>query len=408
MDRPVLSSNCESSENHQVLDGPVHSFRPTNPRSRIAATANSSFTRRQFLATTGSQCLPAIFWGTQLLNVSQSTAASAHSQPTQAQPTQDPGTAEAQTDYQPQIDKGLRWLSQQQSRLGGWPDPTYEVAISALSGLALICSGSTTVQGPYANEIRLAVDFLINRCRDNGLIGNPARDNRYTYGHGFSMLFLSQVLGEEEDADRRQTLRSVLQRAVTFSVSAQTRSGGWGYVSAKDGNDFDEGSTTITQVQGLRGCRNAGIAVSGEAIDRAKKYIYDCKNDDGGISYSSSNRGSSRPAITAAALAALYNAGDYDSQHVPEMLEYCKKNLDNISSSQYGHWHYTYLYYSQVMYRQSHEQWMDFRSRLMKRIFSRQMPDGQWPDEQNGETYSTACNLIMAQMDYGYLPIFQR
>ena len=31
--------------------------------------------------------------------------------------------------------------------------------------------------------------------------------------------------------------------------------------------------------------------------------IYKCKNQDGGISYSSRNRGSSRPAITAAALA---------------------------------------------------------------------------------------------------------
>ena len=187
-------------------------------------------------------------------------------------------TIDGENDYDQQIQKGLLWLSNHQSRLGGWPDATYEVAITALSGLALICSGSTTVQGPYAAQIRLTVDFLINRARNNGLIGNPARDSRYTYGHGFSMLFLSQVLGEEEDADRRKNLRRILQHAVEFSVSAQTRSGGWGYVSAKDGNDFDEGSTTITQVQGLRGCRNAGIAVSGEAIERAKKYIYDCSS----------------------------------------------------------------------------------------------------------------------------------
>lgn len=311
-------------------------------------------------------------------------------------------------DYREETEKGLQWLAEQQTRLGGWQDPSYEVAISALAGLALICSGSTTIQGPYADNIRRAVDFLINRARGNGLIGNPARDNRYTYGHGFSMLFLSQVMGEEEDADRRRTLRRVLQRAVEFSVSAQTKSGGWGYLSAKDGNDFDEGSTTITQVQGLRGCRNAGIAVSGEAIERAKKYIYDCKNEDGGISYSSNNRGSSRPAITAAALAALYNAGDYDSKHVPEMLEYCRKNLSNISSGQYGHWHYTYLYYAQVMYRQGDPQWPEFRKRLLKHAFSQQLPTGQWPEAQNGEIYSTACCLIMAQLDFGFLPIFQR
>ena len=83
----------------------------------------------------------------------------------------------------------------------------------------------------------------MSKARRNGLIGDPKRDNRYTYGHGFAMLFLSQVLGEEEDTDRRQELIEVLQNAVTFSVSAQTKKGGWGYVSAKE-DDFDEGSTT--------------------------------------------------------------------------------------------------------------------------------------------------------------------
>ena len=209
-------------------------------------------------------------------------------------------------------------LPRSQSSLGHWGGNTYPTAMTALAGTALICAGSTTMQGPYAQNIRRAVDYLLSKSRANGLIGDPTLDNRYTYGHGFSMLFLSQVLGEEEDEERREELVRTLTKAVEFSGQAQTKSGGWGYVSAKDGNNFDEGSTTITQVQGLRGCRNAGIVVPAEVIDRAKEYIYSCKNPDGGISYSSTNRGSSRPAITAAALAALYNAGDYDSEHVPD------------------------------------------------------------------------------------------
>ena len=206
------------------------------------------------------------------------------------------------------VARGLKWIASNQSKLGHWTAGNYPAAMTALAGTALLCSGSTTTQGPYAKNIRRAVDYLIAQSRDNGLVGDPLRDNRYTYGHGFSMLFLSQVLGEEEDADRRTELVQTLKQAVSFSGKAQTRSGGWGYVSAKDGNNFDEGSTTITQVQGLRGCRNAGIPVPGEIIEKAKKYIYSCKNNDGGISYSYNNRGSSRPAITAAALAALFNA----------------------------------------------------------------------------------------------------
>ena len=273
----------------------------------------------------------------------------------------------------------------------------------------MLCSGSTATQGPYAKNISRTTDFLLSKCRDNGLIGDPNTDVRYTYGHGFSMLFLSQVLGEEGLMDRREELIEALNKAVTFCGRAQTESGGWGYVSAKDGNDYDEGSTTITQVQGLRGCRNAGIPVPTEIIDAAKKYMYSCQNDDGGISYSSKQMGSSRPAITAASLAALYNAGDYDSKHVPDMIEYCKKTLYNLAEEDqaFGHWHYTYLYYAQVVYRQGDELWLPFRNKLYDRIAREQLNDGSW-DGQINSTYVTACNLIMMQLDLGYLPIFQR
>jgi hypothetical protein len=305
--------------------------------------------------------------------------------------------------------KGLDWLSRNQSSRGQWNTQNYPTAMAALAGTALIGSGSTTTQGPYSREIARASDYLISKSRDNGLIGDPQTDSRYTYGHGFAMLFLSQVLGEEGLLDRRTEIVDVLNRAVEFSGNAQTGAGGWGYVSAKEGNDFDEGSTTITQVQGLRGCRNAGIPVTGKVIDNAKQYIYECKNPDGGISYSSRQKGSSRPAITAAALAALYNAGDYDSEHVPEMLTYVKDQLHDIgdAASAFGHWHYTYLYYSQVVYRQGDELWKPFRARLYDRIVSEQRPDGNW-EGQIHPVYVTACNLIMLQLDRGYLPIYQR
>ena len=307
------------------------------------------------------------------------------------------------------IDKALKWVAGSQSRLGHWTAGNYPTAMTALAGTALLCSGSTTTQGPYAKQIRRCVDYLTTMSRPNGLIGNPARDNRYTYGHGFAMLFLSQVLGEEEDAERREELIEILASACQFSGQAQTSSGGWGYVSAKDGSNFDEGSTTITQVQGLRGCRNAGIPVPSEIVEKAKQYIYSCKNPDGGISYSSRNRGSSRPAITAAALATLHNAGDYEGEHVAEMLDYCRKNLYRISDGarSFGHWHYTYLYYSQVVYRQGGKQWEPFRDKLYNRIVSEQNGGGSWQGNI-GPIYVTAINLIILQLDRAFLPIFQR
>ena len=95
------------------------------------------------------------------------------------------------------VTEGLDYLAFNQHNLGHWTaQGRYPTAMTALCGLAFLCEGSTTTQGKYADNIRRAVDYIIRQSRPNGLIGDPVRDDRYTYGHGFSMLFLSQVLGD--------------------------------------------------------------------------------------------------------------------------------------------------------------------------------------------------------------------
>jgi hypothetical protein len=279
--------------------------------------------------------------------------------------------------------------------------------MTALAGIAMLCEGSTTTQGKYSPNIRLTVDYLCSRSRANGLIGDPGQDDRYTYGHGFSMLFLSQVLGEEEDLDRRERLIDVLTKAVTFCGSAQTEAGGWGYLSAKDGMGYDEGSTTVTQVQGLRGCRNAGIRVPTETIDKAINYIHKCTSPDGGVQYNSKG-GGSRPPISAAAVACLFSAGEYDSSYVPKLIAYCDKNLVNIVGDEFGHWHYAHFYYSQVCYRTGGKKWEQYRDKVYAKILQEASRDGSWTQGYIGAVFTTSINLIMLQLENGALPIYQR
>jgi hypothetical protein len=313
------------------------------------------------------------------------------------------------------VSQGLDWLAYNQHKLGHWTaQGRYPTAMTALSGLAMLCEGSTATQGKYAENIRRAVDYLVRQSRPNGLIGDPLRDDRYTYGHGFSMLFLSQVLGDEEDEDRRAELIDVLTRAVVFTGQAQTQAGGWGYVSAKDGGGFDEGSTTITQVQGLRGCRNAGIPVPSEIIDKAVEYIKNCTLPEGGVQYSSKG-GGGRPAITAAAIACLYNAGEYDSDYVPRMMKYCEQNLGSDNRSSYGHWHYAHFYYAQVQYREGGDRWDTYRNeietKLLREAEEVKLGDRDtvnWSQGYIGPVYTTALNLIILQLDNACLPIYQR
>lgn len=318
-------------------------------------------------------------------------------------------TPEEKAHVQDCVRRGLDWLASQQMRSGRWSanGGEYPTAMTALSVIALTAEGSTTMQGKYSLQIRRGVDFLLAQSRANGLIGSQS-DQRYTYGHGYAMLALAQVLGEEEDLSRREEIKTTLTRAVEFTAFAQTTAGGWGYVSAKDGGDFDEGSTTITQVQGLRACRNAGIPVSSDTLNRAIAYIHRCRGVDGGIYYSSKSGPPGRPAITAAAIACLYNAGEYDDENVPPMLAFCRKNLNDINSVAMGFWHYAHFYYAQVMYRQGGEEWEKYYRQIALKLAKESNPSGGWSQGFVGDVYTTANNLIILQLENGTLPIFQR
>jgi hypothetical protein len=318
--------------------------------------------------------------------------------------------AQADVEIDTAVEESLDYLAGLQKRQGYWEanGGQYRVAMTALAGTAMLAEGSTTTSGKYSRQIRLAVDYLLSMSRPNGLIGYR-EDYHYTYGHGFSMLFLSQVYGEEEDVQRREEIRGVLTSAVQFCADAQTPDGGWGYVSAKEGSNFDEGSTCITQVQGLRACRNAGIPVSKEIIDRAKVYIEKCTTTDGGVQYSIRG-GGARPPITAASLAAMFNAGEYDTELTLRMRNFCKTHIwpDKSVASNNGHWHYMHFYFAQVVYRTGGEDWQKYRDELNAKLVREMQAGGGWPDPQVGTVYVTALSCIMLQLDKGFLPIYQR
>ncbi len=102
------------------------------------------------------------------------------------------------------VSHGLDWVAATQSRLGHWNanDGRYPTSMTALAGVALLAEGSTTTQGKYAKNIRLAVDYLLTRSRPNGLIGDPLRDDRYTYGHGYSHAVPVAGVGRGRGRDR--------------------------------------------------------------------------------------------------------------------------------------------------------------------------------------------------------------
>jgi hypothetical protein len=349
-----------------------------------------------------------------------------------------PGAARADDipkEYRPAIEKGLRWLKEQQRADGRFEGAggNYAVTMTALAGMAFLCEGSTLREGKYRDNIRRAADWLMSRVQANGLIGVPtsaAEGGRYMYGHGYGMLFLSCLVGEEENEKRRRDLVELLERAAKYSRDAQTTRGGWGYISAKDGSNFDEGSVTITQVQGLRAARNAGIIVPLDTIKDAVKYLEESTTPEGSIMYSLASRSRSiGPALTAAAICCGFSAGEYNSPLVKRWLTYCYTAIPTASEGRrIGHDEYTYYYFSQAVYSLGEDRWAkmfpesrpsdrltwrSYRKALFDFLVSVQAADGSWSAHtwtarMVGPVYVTACYLTVMQLDKAALPIYQR
>jgi len=308
------------------------------------------------------------------------------------------------------IKRGAEYLARTQNPDGSWNNQggwgRYPTAMTALAGTALLMTGSTPTRGPYSRNIKKAVDFLISSAQRNGLFATPAESGRSMHGHGFTLLFLAEAYGMEGDERRQRKLHDVLSRGVRLTERSQSRAGGWLYTPENEG---DEGSITVTQLQGLRACRNAGVQVNPSTIKRSVRYIEASANPDGGIRYSIAG-GGSRPPLAAAAVATLYNAGEYDSPLALKCLAYCNRTISvhgDINRS-WGHYFYTHLYLAQAKYQRGGKEWATYYRAITRRLMSGQQGDGSWNGDRVGTTYGTAIAMTIMLLPYKHVPIYQR
>jgi len=344
--------------------------------------------------------------------------------------------------YKASVDKGLKWLASQQNEKGWWSSTgnSYPVTMTALAGMALLMEGSTVKEGKYADNIKRAAEWLMDKSHEggirDGLIGDtnlPQEAVRYMYGHGFATLFLASVYGDEPDKTKRAKLKDILTRAVKYIGAAQSTQGGWYYTSSKEGGDNDEGSVTVTQLQALRACKNAAIPVAKEYIENAIKYLHNSTTERGGIVYSLGRGGmkapvgGERPALTAAAIACAFYAGQYDDKYVQKWFKYCETAIPlNQQGVRFGHDEYTHYYYAQALYVLGDEgwgkmfgvpkgeglTWTKYRDLIGEKLLTSQNGDGSFTGMGGfgvaGPVYPTAVYLTILQLDRGVLPIYQR
>ena len=314
------------------------------------------------------------------------------------------------------IRKGLAFLAKSQRKRGSWSGGTgygasYEAAMTGLAGVALLSSGSTPTRGPYAENIKRAIYWTLSQQGRSGLICSRAEESRSMYGHGFSMLFLAESVGMVGSKKLESRIKVALQRAIKLTEGAQSPLGGWIYTPS---GRSDEGSVTVTQVQALRACQNAGVQVSKAMIEKSFNYLKKAKTADGGIAYRASPTGRAsgggRPALTAAALTCLFSAGKYNDPLTKSTLKYCLARYKGMlgGGRRFGHFYYTHLYLAEALYQHGGKTWQDYYPRIRDWLLKNQREDGSWQGDSVGLVYGTSIALTILQLPYGYLPVVQK
>ena len=318
------------------------------------------------------------------------------------------------------IDRGLKHLASIQEADGsfgaspGQPD-IYPVAVTGLVGLAFLAHGDTPTRGQYADIVNKITTYLLSTSseRTKGLFTtnnenepNSRKGPRPMYGHAFAMTFLAHVYGQEGDLARRDQIRLALKRGILLTQQSQSPDGGWAYRA----NFYeDEGTLTVTQLQALRSCRDAGINVSRGIIDKGIKFIENSSNDDGSVRYRVQSD-EVRPGVTCAGFVALWNAGQYESDRLKRIESYINRYIRNRWGSS-KHAEYVEYYLAQAKWIMGGSAWADYYKTASLTISGLQESDGSWEGEDSdryGATFSSAVALLVLQLPYNRLTVYQR
>jgi hypothetical protein len=301
------------------------------------------------------------------------------------------------------IASGLDWLARRQNADGSFGSGLYRrnVAVTSLSGLALMESGSSPGRGPYGARIDAALNYVLENAGPAGLLAVADVETQVPmYSHGFGTLFLAEAYG----MSHRPAIGERLRKAVRLIVDTQNAEGGWRYQPVAHDADL---SVTICQINALRAARNAGLFVPRQTVDACIRYVRASQNPDGGFRYMLSGGASAFPR-SAAGVVALYSAAVYDAGEVDRGIAYLKQHRPaGGSASAFSHYYYAHYYAAQAMWIRGGADWDDWYSAIRDDLIRRQSAEGSWHDSICDE-FGTAMALLVLQMPNDLLPIFQR
>lgn len=328
---------------------------------------------------------------------------------------------------------GLEWLAANQGPTGNWG--TNDVGLVALGVLAFLSAGHMPDRGPYGENVRRGLDFIVASAKPSGLL-NISNERRDMYNHGLATFVLTQAYGMSEDPELGKTL----DRALQLISDVQCDDGGWDYVAKRQPKGHDL-SLAVMQAKALRGAMDVGMEVPPRTIEKAIQSVRDHYKVTGGPDGKGDKYGddplAKRPgvftydgnkitvAMAAAGPVCLQEFGEYEDFRIYRSLDYVGREIDK----QKRHWKrrdgrvpfdaYTLYYVGQALYQAGGERWRDHYPALRDGLVARQRiggdrrTAGSWEAGAHvgGKTsllFGTSAAVFVLNIPNRYLPILQQ
>ncbi|MDB5351482.1 MAG: squalene/oxidosqualene cyclase [Planctomycetota bacterium] len=322
------------------------------------------------------------------------------------------------------VERGLAWLAAHQGPAGNWSledlhcqghkcdSPGSARSDAAATGLALMAflgAGHSPTGGSHSAVARRGVEWLVARQRPDGSLAEPGGSQMY--GHALASIALCEAFGLGGDP----TLREPATRAVRFIIQAQDpNTGGWRY-QPRSGGDT---SVFGWQVMALKSAEMAGLAVPAESYRLANRWLDSVASGPQRHLYAYQPGREVRSSMTAEALLCRqYLGAARSTESMSAGGRYLRTNLPQWEARHSYYWYYA----TQVMFHLQGEDWAAWNGRLREMLVESQVKDGpaagSWHPlqptqdmwgEQGGRIYETTLSLLILEVYYRHLPLYQQ
>jgi len=193
------------------------------------------------------------------------------------------------------VENGIRWIINHQREDGSWHfkhidgkcdgscrNEGKQESTTAATGLALMSmlgAGYTQRTGPYQEEIRKGLAYLVNKMRVSSHGGSLIQGENGMYSHAIATLALSEAYTMTRDT----SLIQPVDLAREYIENAQHKKGGWRYVPGTVGDMV----VTGWQIMALKSCERAGFPTGEVTWDRAGTFVSLLGTTDGRFGYRS-------------------------------------------------------------------------------------------------------------------------